>query len=124
MIDFTSISNSCLLGESRWTGRMVFGKIVQQYFACDSETVLKSGRGCNILPHPSHPLPPPPPRFTARHCIYFDRGREGQRYRYIVYIDSLSTLKPDFSCISKKSVLRFVIVVLYLLFKYYRGFLD
>ena len=35
------------------------------------------------IPHTSHA--PPPPSFTARHCIYVDRER-GQSYWYIVYI--------------------------------------
>ena len=101
-------------------------KIFSKIFLHRYDTVLKSGTGCNIFPHPPHLTPPAP--FMTRHCIYVDRETGTEILIHCIYNIFFSTLKPNFSCISKKtkknSVLRFVIVALYLLFKYYRGFLH
>ena len=73
------------------------------------------------FPPPQPPPPPHPPPFMARHCIYVDR--EGTELLiYCIYSLFSQYWNLILVASQKNSVLTFVVVLLYLLFEYYRGF--
>ena len=106
-----------------WPKERRFANISENIFH-KSETVLKSGRECNIFPHPAHIIPSPLPSFTACYCIYVERDWGTKLLIHGIYSIFSQYWNLILVAYQKNSELHFVIVPFYLLFEYYRGFLH